>query len=241
MSRQEPPDWLLERYLLGEVTPEQRARVDQAMDATVQARLEALKADSAKTLAAHPPARVAAQVKAQAPVQQERRWLLLPAFGLAAAVIFAVVFIPRGDETILKGEGARLSLFRMTAQGPQPLGNGAPVRPGDLVQARYGVDEAGFVVLLSFDALGQVTLHAPVHSADTSSGAGSFSTQQSFELDSSPGFERFVLFTSRTPLSIDALSESARQAARSSDAQHVALAVDPSIHQRSVVLVKELR
>ena len=42
-----------------------------------------------------------------------------PAF--VAVVIFAVVFIPRGDETILKGEGARLALFRMTAQGPQPL------------------------------------------------------------------------------------------------------------------------
>ncbi|MBM4782986.1 MAG: hypothetical protein GQE15_35350 [Archangiaceae bacterium] len=240
MSRQEPPDWLLERYLLGEVTPEQRARVDQAMDATVQARLEALKADSAKTLAAHPPARVAAQVKAQAPVQHER-WWLLPAFGLAAAALLALVFVPRGEETLFKGEGARLALFRMTAQGPQPIGNGAPVRPGDLVQARYGVDEAGFVVLLSFDALGQVTIHAPLHSADTSTDAGSFSTQQSFELDSSPGFERFVLLTSRNPLSIDTLSEAARQAAQSSDAQHVALSVDPSTHQRSVVLVKELR
>lgn len=243
MSRQEPPDWLLERYLLGEVTPEQRTRVERARGPELEARLEALKADSATTLAAHPPARVAAQVRAHAEPLPARRGWLVPALGLAAAVVLGLVAVPRSVEpdTRLKGDGARLAVFRMTPQGPQALADEALVRPGELVQARYGIDEPGFAVLLSFDALGQVTLHAPTGGTDTSTDAGAFATERSFELDAAPGFERFVLFTSRFPLSVDALRESARQAAGKSDAQHVPLAVDSTIHQRSVVLVKELR
>jgi hypothetical protein len=243
MSRQEPPDWLLERYLLGEVTPAERARVDAAMSAELRARLDALSADTAKTLAAHPPARVAAQVKALAAGEQAptRRWLA-PALGLAAAALVALVAfpLPVGDDVRLKGDGARLALFRMTPQGPQPLSDGAAARPGDLVQARYGLDAPGFAVLLSFDALGQVTVHAPTRGADAATDAGAFTTQQAFELDATPGFERFVLFTSRQPLSVEALSGAARQAARSADARTVALAVDAATSQRSIVLVKEL-
>lgn len=244
MSQSDVPEWLLERYLLGEVTPAQQTRVDAALtvDPALRARLEALKADTARTLAQHPPARVAAQVKARvdAGVAPRRSWW--PALVLVAVAVLAVVLVPRGadDETRLKGEGARLALFRLTSQGPQPLADGAPVRPGDRVQARYGLDAPGFVVLLSFDALGQVTVHVPLQGADTATDAGAFSTEQSFELDATPGFERFVLFTSRRPLSVEGLSEAARQLARTSEARQGAVPVEAPVHQRSVVLVKEL-
>lgn len=246
MSRQDIPDWLLERFRLGEVTAEQRARVEQALavDPSLSARLAALDADSAATLAQHPPARVAAQLRQRAESQvatpSTRRWLL-PALAMATAAALALVLVPRSDDDDVrsKGDGARLALFRLTAQGPQPLDDRATVRAGDVVQARFGVDEAGYVALLSFDALGQVTVHVPQQGGSTASDAGSFTTQRSFELDATPGFERFVLFTSPRPLSLELLSAAAKQAAGSAEPRDVALGVGAGVHQRSVVLVKE--
>lgn len=245
MSRQEPPDWLLERYRLGEVTADERARVERAVesDPEVKARLAALETDSAQILAAHPAARIAASVKAQAaaPVA-DRRWMF-PVIALTAAAALAVVVWPRvtNDEDVLreKGGAATLSLFRMTSQGPQPLVDGARVRAGEVVQARYRVDQVGHAIVLSFDALGQVTVHSPAHGADTSTDAGAFVTERSFELDATPGFERFVLLTSSEPLSIETMRAAAQALAKSADPQRAPLPVSKNTHARSVVLVKE--
>lgn len=246
MSRQEPPDWLLERYRLGEVTADERARVDRAMAADPQAmtaRLAALEADDAQVLAAHPPARFAASVKAQAtaPVA-DRRWMF-PVIALTAVAALAVVVWPRvtTDEDVLreKGGAATLSLFRMTSQGPQPLVDGARVQSGEIVQARYRVDQPGHAVVLSFDALGQVTVHSPAIGNDTRADAGAFVTERSFELDASPGFERFVLVTSSEPLSLEELTHAAQAVAKAADPQHAPLPVSKNTHVRSVVLVKE--
>lgn len=247
MSRQDPPDWLLERYLLGELTAEERGRVEQALvaDPRVKSRLDAIEADTARTLETHPPARVAASVKAQAstsPRAADRRWLL-PIFGLSVAVAVALVVWPRAttDEDVLreKGGAAALSVFRMTSQGPQPLVDGARVHAGEVVQARYRVDQPGYAIVLSFDALGQVTIHAPAHGSDTATDAGAFSTERSFELDATPGFERFILVTSSEPLSIDATRTAAQALAKSSDPQHGPLQLSKNTHERSLVLVKE--
>lgn len=249
MSRHDIPDWLLERFRVGEVTAEQRARVEQALavDPSLAGRLAALDADSAATLEKHPPARVAAQLRQRAeqqaaPSPSTRRWFL-PALAMATAAALAFVLVPRQagdvDDVRLKGSGARLSLYRLTSQGPQPLADNAPVRAGDVVQARYGLDEAGYVALLSFDALGQVTVHVPQQGQPATSDAGSFATQRSFELDATPGFERFVLFTSPRPLSLERLSGAAKQVATAPNPREAVLDAGPDVHQRSVVLVKE--
>jgi hypothetical protein len=250
MTRQDPPDWLLERYRLGEVSQEQRARVDAALqaDPTVQARLDALSADDQQVLAAHPTARVMASIRSRAGADdavaeplgaRSRRWLL-PVLAATAAVLVAVVLTrPERDDITLKGLGAQLTLYRLTPQGAAPLLDHGKVRPGDVVQARVRLDAPGYAVLLSFDALGQVSVHTPLKGSDTATDAGLFATARSFELDATPGFERFLLVTSERPLSLAEVTDAARALSKTPQAQTAALPLEGPAEQRSLLLLKE--
>lgn len=240
MARREPEDWLLERYHLGEATPEQRQRVEAALavDATVRTRLEALAHDDAKTLAAHPPARVAASIRAAAAEPARARmpaWW--PALALVAAGALVLTVWPRGADDVLteKGAGVSLSLYALTTQGPTPLSDGARVKPGDVVQPRFRLDEPAWVAVVSFDALGQLTVHAaPPERLEP----GTVTTDRSFELDATPGFERFVLVASSKPISFDVLKARVVELARSPEPRRTPLNL-PGTEERSIVLVKE--
>lgn len=233
MTKREP-DWLLERYRLGELSADERARVEA--DPSMKERLAALEADDAAILERHPPARVAASVRAAAAEQPGRWWSLVAVavpVGVAASIALFVA-IPRTDDDVrLKGAGAQLSVFRMTAQGPERLADGATVRGGDVVQARYHLDEAGAVTLLSFDALGQVTVH--VNEATQAPGAHAMNA--SFELDGAPGFERFMLVTGKG-MTLEALTAQAQAIARSDSPTQKTFTVPDGVSQRSVVLLK---
>src|SRR6188474_2592529 len=86
------PDWLLERIALGELPPEAlaRARARLLEEPDGAARLAALEADSAATLARHPPAELARQVAVQARLVQARRERPARRFPLAAALVPAL-------------------------------------------------------------------------------------------------------------------------------------------------------
>lgn len=240
-SHQEPPDWLLEQYHLGELAPEQRARVERAMatDPSVKSRLEALAADDQQVLASHPPARVAASIKTQAAAAPTKAFAWKPMLaGLAAltvtGVLIGVVLVePGADDTRLKGTGAPLTLFRLTPTGAEPLTSGREVKAGDVVQPRFHLEKRAFVTVLSFDALGQVTIHS-----DDVFEAGSHVSANSFELDRTPGFERFVLITSPTKLPLERTTAAAREAARSPAPRDVPLPLPKESAQSSFVLLK---
>jgi anti-sigma factor RsiW len=242
MARQEPEDWLLERYRLGEVTPEQRQRVDAALaaDPAVRARLEALEADDAATLASHPPARVAASIRvaAEAPRSGRRMPAWWPVVAMVATGFTAVIAwqgVTEEDVLREKGAGGSLTLFKLTSQGPSALADGVTVKPGDVVQPKFRLDEPGYAVLVSFDALGQVTVHAaPPQRLEK----GTVTTDRSFELDASPGFERFLLVVASTPIALDAVKARVAAVATSPDARRSPLGL-PGTSERSLVLLKE--
>ncbi|MCU0696593.1 MAG: hypothetical protein MUC96_08700 [Myxococcaceae bacterium] len=242
MARKEPEDWLLERYRLGDVTPEQRQRVDAALsaDPTVRARLEALEADDAATLAAHPPMRVAASIRAvaAAPAEGRRAPAWWPVAAVLAAGVVAVVAWPgpvEDDVRTEKGAGVSLTLFKLTSQGPTALADGVTVKPGDVVQPKFRLDESGHAVLVSFDALGQVTVHAaPTQRLEV----GTVTTDRSFELDASPGFERFILVVGPSPISLEAVRARVASVATSSDPRRAPLGL-PGTTERSFTLLKE--
>ena len=104
-------------------------------------------------------------------------------------------------------------------------------------------------MVVSFDAVGGVTLHHPDESGEsTRLGASSpaFSMvpiDHSFELDDAPHFERFVLVTSRDP-DID-VSRVLQAATRLSEIGPIArdqpLALPPNYGQTSIVLRKPPR
>jgi hypothetical protein len=223
---------MLERYRLNELDAADRARVDAALaaDPSVRERLDALEADDRAILAAHPPARVAASVRAQ-PRQPARRSWLVPALALATVAVIAVV-TPRGEDDIrLKGETA-LRLFRLAGDTPERLDDGAKVKPHDVVQVAFELQGAKHLAVVSVDGAGQATRHWP--STDDTTAPDAFKRlPQSFELDEAPGFERFFLVTSDAALDVNALLAAAKSAGRTG-----ALTIPPGAQVRSLLLDK---
>jgi hypothetical protein len=114
------------------------------------------------------------------------------------------------------------------------LSDGAQVKPHDVVQVAFDLQGAPHAVVVSVDGAGNATLHWPAPGTnDTRTPAGFKALPQSFELDEAPGFERFFLVTSQTPLSPPALLDAARRAAREGS-----LVVPPGADSRSLLLVK---
>ena len=113
------PDWMLERYALGELPPDQsegiRARLQAEAEAVragltprgdLSARLEALQQDDAAILADHPPRQVAAEIRRRQHLRKAeadqasragggRRWMLRILGPVAAAALAAIVVLPQ--------------------------------------------------------------------------------------------------------------------------------------------------
>jgi hypothetical protein len=229
-------DWMLERYRTGGLSAQDKARVAQALtdDASVRARLSQLEADDAAILAQHPPARVAATIRERAAKAQPERGRLrwVPALAVAAALaVVAAVALQPGEDILVKGDGA-LRLYRLAAATPERLLDGAHVKPHDLVQVEVLLGNATHLVVVSVDGAGHTTRHWPAGD-DTAAPPGFKQLPQSFELDDAPGFERFVLVTSREPLSVASVLEAAARAGRTG-----ALELPKSAQQHSVLLDK---
>jgi hypothetical protein len=225
------PDWLLERLAAGELPGDQarslRARLAAAGE---DGRLDDLRTSDAETLAAHPVAEVAAEVRrraAQAGCATRQRpargslWALpLALAGTTALVLLGVRAVDRGEAPITslpqppevtrsKGIAPSLKLYRRTAAGVEALAPTSTVRPGDNLQIRYVAAGAGHGVVASVDARGTVTLHLPElpGSSAVLEKSGERALAHSFELDASPGFERFVFVTAAKAFATDLVAQ----------------------------------
>lgn len=237
------PDWKLERYRLGELPADELTRVSQALaaDPALRARLDALAAEDVATLAAHPVERVVARVKDQAAERSPapRPGWLAPALAVAAAVVMGIVGVQAlrttdgGDDILLKGDGPTLRLFRLSASGPERLDDGATVRAHDVVQVSVDAAGADHLAVVSVDGAGQATRHWPPGS-DTRVPPGFKALPQAFELDATPGFERFVLLTAASPIDVQAALDAVRAAGRDAP-----LALPAAVTQRTLLLRKD--
>jgi len=238
------PDWMLERFALGELDPAQARRLEAALatEPSLQARLDALRADSAATLARHPPelvARVVARRLADRPTARPAlRLAVVPALALAATAAWLVLAPPPPpDEVLLKGDGPSLTLYRLGGAGPERLGDGALVREHDVVQVAFDLAARRYLVVVSVDGSGGATLHWPVD-GDTRAPEGLKTIPRSFELDDAPGFERFFLVAADEPLPVDVILASARALARGAAPRTASLPVPPGATVRAVRLDK---
>jgi hypothetical protein len=240
------PDWMLERFLLGELDAPTTRRLEAALAAepALQARVDALRADSLATLAGHPPelvARVVARRLAAAPGRRHPwRLALLPALAGAAGLLW-VTLAPGpaapGDDLRLKGDGPTLSLFRLGPAGPERLVDGTSVRRGEVVQVAFDLAGQRSLVVVSLDGTGSATLHYPPGD-DARAPPGLKALPQSFELDDAPGFERFFLVTSDRPLSALEVLAAARRLGQTAGARGGPLPVPEGATVRSVRLDK---
>ncbi len=212
---QRVPDWLLERLAAGELPPAQerglRERLAQAQETE---RLSALAAANAEILAALPPERVVPEIERRAarrasPSRAPRRL----AFSLAATCIagLAVFLLVRGERggVAVPGpdgfgeriKGDPLRIHRKTPAGSELVRDSDVVRPGDTLQLGYLAAGKRYGVIASVDGRGHVTLHLPESAGPAArlERQGARSLPHSFELDDSPGFERFVFVRSDGP------------------------------------------
>jgi hypothetical protein len=239
------PDWMLERFLLGELDAASARRLEAALalEPALQARLEALRADTRATLARHPPELVQRVVTRRAAGPRPAapwRLALLPAVAGAAALLWvalAPAVAPSDDEVRLKGDGPSLSLFRLGPSGPERLEEGAPVRQGDVVQVAFDLAGRREGVVVSLDGAGNATLHYPA-GEDARVPAGLKALPRSFELDDAPGYERFFLVASDLPLAPAEVLAEARRLGRSPAARAGPLAVPEGAVVRSLRLDK---
>ncbi len=251
------PDWVLERFLLGELPPERQAALAARAthDQALQARLQALQASNQAILEALPPRVVAAQVLAPAPrPRRGRRWTWL-AGGVAVAAGALLTLGPepagpvvrepaaeqgRWDDVRIKGFLPGLAIYRQSGDGPERLEPGALVRALDVVQ--LAVQPAGrpYGAVLSLDGRGAVTLHFPA-SADEAGAlpeTGPVPLDRAYQLDDAPRYERFLLITSDAPVDLAGLLEAARNHAASDNAMGGPLPLPDTLEQTSVLLRK---
>ena len=236
-----------------------------------RARLDAIAASNREILERLPPATVATAIRARfdearATGSRTRggrgRTPLLWLGPLIAAGAVGLIFVagPRhdgaqstgtgrasdGDEVLISKGATKLLAFRASATEPgksQPVADAAEVRPHDLIQLAYTAGDARFGVVLSVDARGTVTQHLPVGAATAAalSPAGITRLPISYELDDSPGFERFFFVTSDKAFPVSTAIDATRALARvPSDARHKPLALPANFAQESLLLQKVL-
>jgi hypothetical protein len=223
------PDWLLERLAVGELpaakADDLRARLKEHGE---NERLSALAESNASILAVLPADGVVAEVRRRAAAQTSprpsrnrflRSWWALSmttACATGIAMILALqhedsgknvgAVLPQGPEQIrYKGDPkpAVLRIYRKTREGTELLGPEARLHKGDQLQIRYLAAGKHFGVIASVDALGTVTFHLPETPgpAVALEREGERALAHAYELDASPGFERFFFITSEEPFS----------------------------------------
>jgi hypothetical protein len=246
------PDWILERIAHADLSGPERQAAQPRLDADPSAgkRLEELRAADDELRARLPPfARLEERARAARKErgQGRRRWpILLPAI---AAVAVAVLILrpqdlsspPRegAESTRIKGNN-RLILHRKTAGGSEPLRDGATARPGEVVQIGYSAATETYGVIISIDGRGAVTLHHPELPNGSTQLEVNGLLPAAYQLDDAPGFERFILVTSRAPVPVDGVLQAARALAANPQRARGDRLQLPEIFTQSSILVSKV-
>jgi hypothetical protein len=185
------PEWLLERFMLGELPSEELRELGRRIEADsgLRERLAELERSNAEILTTYTPPDMARAIE-RAIEQRERvervqsvrasagtpsrpsRWAVaggLVTLAGAAAMVMLVVQPAGGPETDgprpevirLKG-GGQLIIHRVAGDGSQrAMEEGSRVDDGDVLQVGYRSGGARYGVIASVDGRGTITVHYP--------------------------------------------------------------------------------
>jgi hypothetical protein len=221
-AAREIPDWLLERLAAGELPS---AQADELMkrlrDSGHEQRLDEIRRSNEAILSAHAPQAVANEIRrrlaiARRPLSAQRLrplWALSMATACVAglAMLWAVrdhrgnvVLAPaeQVDEERSKGDvKPELLVYRKKGAGSEQLHGYAVVRRGDTLQIRYVAAGRSFGIIASTDSRSNITFHLPEAPGPAAQllRDGERALPHAYELDDSPGFERFVFVTAEAP------------------------------------------
>jgi hypothetical protein len=237
------PEWLVERLALGELDAAAAADVRRRLAAEgrdVEVELSALAASTREILETHPPARLAAAVRARAAARAPRRWLVVAPLALAGVAALVLVARPAPRSTNETREGGETGLEDVRIKSAAEVGVYRH-RDGDLLQLTYRAPTDAFGVLISIDGRGQVTVHWPEAAALAArlSAKGEVRLPSAYELDDAPAFERFFLVSADAPFPLAPVLDAARAlATRPAAARAQGIALPRSLHQTSLTLTK---
>jgi len=222
-------DWILERLAAGELPEAQARELRIQLRERGEAhRLEEILTSNAEILAAMPAELAVAEIERRAAAEaalvggasarRVRPLWVISTFATCAAGL-ATLLVVRGHndaacsharvdydgvgekDVRIKGLKSSLRIHRKATAGSDPLAAGALVHKGDALQISYVAAGKPFGVIASIDARGTVNLHlpeAPGPAAELQRN-GERALAHSYELDDSPGFERFVFVTGENP------------------------------------------
>ena len=246
-------DWRLERYRLGELPAGEldTIRTALAADGDLAERLARLDRSDGDILAQHPPAVIAASIRARAAsagagrprhAGAPRRLALALACGLvlaAAGVLILPGRVPDANEdtTRVKGLAPRLFVYRKAPAGAEELAAGSAARENDVVQLAYQAAGRHFGAIVSIDGRGVVTRHFPAAGtlASPLKTGPPFALPAAYRLDDAPGFERFYFVTADQPFAVDLVLSAASHSAGAEGR----LALPAGLDQYSFALRKE--
>ncbi len=228
----------LARFEAQGLAPAPAAAVSAHLEACARcrARIAGLAQERQAFLAEHPfatlprPAREAPAPRSAEPSRGLRRvlaWLVGPSFWAgpawagAGALALALLVValspspqptPPGGGTRLKGERA-LSFVALRDGRPEEGRPGGHYRQGDRIQLRYSSPQPGYLLVVSLDGRGAVTVFYDDagHSLPVDAGHARL-LDESVELDDARGPERVLACFSETPLSSEVVLAAARRA-----------------------------
>jgi hypothetical protein len=261
-KRDTVPDWLLERYLLGELDNEAYENIRNRMenDRELAERYRALLLSNEEILAAYPPEHMAMKItwkqKAEkAENNKKRKRYVLRTFSFAAAIftimIVSIVVLPLKHEVnplLCEDEGIRIkgassiSIYRKTETGFEQIKDGYHVGKGDRFQIKYNAGNRTYGIIFSIDGNSYITLHFPPTKDQPPllETGGEIALADAFELDTAPGFERFFFITAEEEFDLNHILTSGYAIAQDPEsARRKDLELPEGFRQQSILLIKE--
>jgi hypothetical protein len=266
MNGQVFSEHVLERYLLGELPPDEAGEVERAAaaDPRLRTAIEALEASNRDILARFPVADFKTGLlarleegEAHEPVWERWAWLVPAAAALVLAVVLVgsnldrlteyLPFGPRGEHNLVKGDASldltrtQLLVYRRSGDRAELLQDGAEARAGALLQLAYVAAAEPYGTILSIDGGGGVCRHFPAEEGASTllSLNKRILLPNALELDDAPGFERFFLVTSASPVDVEAVLARAFELARDpAAAKRADLDLPIGLKQTSVLVLK---
>lgn len=226
------PDWKLERFRLGELSEEEMAVIQKALDndPNLRARIETLDGLDREIRASYPTEWMAQQIARQLENRDasnvSRGWFG-PSLVLAAAALLGIVIViglpgsdiappvwdREGMDGIrLKGVGPGLLLYRKKASEVEQLADSNIVQAGDLIQIFYRAAGKPFGAIVSVDGRGTVTQHLPASGtkAVLLTQGNPVALDYSYELDDAPKWERFYFLTASESFDLNTVTKVAK-------------------------------
>jgi hypothetical protein len=265
-NKKEIPDWQLERYLLGELSPglEDEVKRRLAEDESARTRLAALEKSNREILSSYPPGMMSAKIekryrekyekREQQSIGTRQRKVRSFAYAFSAvAIILALLFPMRNvirqsqnngmtGAIRMKGAKPRLVVYRKSGDEVTRLQNGEKAGENDVLQLSYVAVGRKYGVIYSIDGRGVVTIHYPDADYGTTTELdqnGEIYLGYAYQLDDAPLFERFFFITSNEPFDIAVVEEAVKLlATKTGRARKKDLKLPPGFKQYSIILNK---